>query len=103
MQDEWMSESEGEKWKQYNEAIQNRFGNHIMEWEVEDTLDPHANISALPIESTPTFEPYGGDVDGDEPMMPNVDEWDADTCNAYITAQVALPHGEKTVLATVKR
>ena len=74
-----------------------------MEQEVEDTLDPQANISPFHVESTPMFEPYGDNVDGDEPTMPSVDEWDADGYHAYIGAQVALPHGDRTVLATVQR
>ena len=53
-------------------------------------------------DDTPEYEPYG-DERGDEPTMPEADEYDHDAYDKYISAEVVVPKGDSFLYGKVLR
>ena len=54
-------------------------------------------------DDTPEYEPYGDDNKGDEPTMPEADEFDHDAYDKYISAQIVVPKGDAVTYGKVVR
>jgi hypothetical protein len=52
---------------------------------------------------TPEFEAYGDDDIGEEPTMPEADEFDHDAFDKYVAAEVVIPKGDSLLYGKVLR
>ena len=50
----------------------------------------------------PLFEPYADDHDGEHPSIPDIDDANPDTYNAYIGTEVELSIGDRVMASKVK-
>jgi hypothetical protein len=89
--DEMMKPDMKKKRDDFDVEIESQLGEQI---KPEDYIDdPDVEISLL--------EPYGDDSKGDEPRMLNIDDFDAETYDQYIGADVTLPQGGSLVSGRV--
>ena len=73
---------------------------------IEEKLGPSAepgDFSEDPDISTPTFEPYGDDDDGDGVATPDAEDVSGETADEYVGAEVTLPRGDQQVAGKVVR
>jgi hypothetical protein len=75
----------------FDVEIESRLGKGVKPDDYID--DPDVEVSLL--------EPYGDDYKGDQPTMMNIDDFDANTYDQYVGADVSLPRGDSLVSGRV--
>jgi hypothetical protein len=76
-----------------DDSIKNKFGNPIKE-DIPDYFSHDGQENMPPDYTTPQFEPV-------EEGVPEADEWDPESFDQYISAQIVVPKGDQHVLGTV--
>jgi hypothetical protein len=80
----------------YDELIVDKLGDVFTEADVNSTTTPVKKISAV----TPEYEAYEDDQEKQE-RMPELDDFNPETYDAYVQAQVQLPVGDQMPLGMV--
>jgi hypothetical protein len=77
--DEWKNEDMATRRRNFDQKVQQLLGESF-DFDVLKTDPDFADIE------TPSFEPYADDHDGEYPPVPDIDDADPDTYDAYIGA-----------------
>jgi hypothetical protein len=86
--EEQMTDTVKQELVSLDEAIQNKLGKPSQD---EDVPNYFEHEQETPDHITPEFEPV-------EESMPEADEWDPDSFDKYILAEVKLPKGDQEIL-----
>ena len=91
-EEEWESAKERELRDEFDAAIKSKLGDAVTDKDLEEKGA-----------STPVYEVYQDDDDGEHPQQPEVIEPTPEDADNYVGAEVELPQGGKVVQGRVKR
>ena len=94
---EWEDKVHQEMRKEFDSLVRSELGGPMTKGDLK-SANPSREILAV----TPTYEAYADDEETQE-RQADVDDFDPETYNAYVQAQIRLPRGDDMSLGTVLR
>jgi hypothetical protein len=93
--DEWKDEDMATRRRNFDQKVQQLLGDSF-DYDVMKSDPDFADLEM------PSFESYADDHDGEHSQVPDIDDVDPDTYDAYVGAEVGLSIGDKVMAGKVK-